>query len=164
MRIKLVLLAAMGAASVAAMARPTDDEAIRAVEARQEAAWNAHDAKAYAWLFSEDADTVNVLGWWWKSRAELEEKLGNAFAFVFSRSVLHVEDVSVRHLSHDLVVAQVRWSMSGALSPDGSGSNIPEHGIQMQVLRRDADGWRIVSFQNTNAVPERPFPKAPPAH
>jgi uncharacterized protein (TIGR02246 family) len=158
-RTLLVALALLAAAP--AYADTIDDIAIRDVQARQEAAWNAHDARAYAALFAEDADVINVLGWWWRTRAELEQKLGNAFAFVFSHSVLHIENVSIRHLSPRLAVAHVVWTMTGALSPDGSGANVPQQGIQIPVLRKTADSWRIVSFQNTSSTPERAFPLAP---
>jgi uncharacterized protein (TIGR02246 family) len=162
MRMKLILLAALTLLPwTAAYAETVDDVAIREIEARQQAAWNAHDARAYAALFSEDADVINVLGWWWRSRAELEQKLGSAFAFVFSRSVLQIEDVSIRLLSPRLAVAHVVWTMTGALSPDGSGSNVPQRGIQIQVLRKTTGNWRIISFQNTNSIPERSFPTAP---
>src|SRR4029453_3729816 len=59
----------------AAFGGPHDqDEAdIRNVETRQQEAWNRHDAKAYADLFTEDADLVNVGGWRWKGRAEIEK-------------------------------------------------------------------------------------------
>ena len=38
----------------------------------------------------------------------------------------------------------------------------PREGIQTQTLRKTAEGWLIAAFQNTNAVPERPFPLGPP--
>jgi hypothetical protein len=50
--------------------------------------------------------------------------------------------------------------MTGAKTPPGIPE--PRAGIQLQVLRKQADGWRIASFQNTNAVPETPFPLGPP--
>jgi uncharacterized protein (TIGR02246 family) len=153
----LCCAAGLGMASAGHAARADDEAAIRAVEAGQATAWNAHDAGAYARLFSDDADVVNVLGWWWKSRAELEQKLGRAFATVFAHSVLRVEDVSLRFLSDDLAVAHVRWSMTGAISPDGSGRNVPQQGIQTQLLKKTAGHWLISEFQNTNSVPEKPF-------
>ncbi len=141
-----------------AIAAPSDQVAIRQVETAQEVAWNAHDAHAYAQLFTEDADCVNILGWHWQGRAEIERKLSQGFAYVFAASRLHIDDVRVRPLSPDLAIASVGWSMTGARSPDGSANNIPQKGIQMQVLARVSDRWRIVSFQNTSQVPERPFP------
>ncbi|WP_245521431.1 SgcJ/EcaC family oxidoreductase, partial [Mesorhizobium sp. M3A.F.Ca.ET.175.01.1.1] len=35
-------------------------------------AWNRHDMGDLAALFSEDANFVNVVGVWWKSRSEIE--------------------------------------------------------------------------------------------
>ena len=82
----------------AAFGGPHDqDEAdIRNVETRQQEAWNRHDAKAYAALFTEDADLVNVVGWRWKARAEIEKKLTDAYVFVFRESVLTVREVDVK--------------------------------------------------------------------
>jgi hypothetical protein len=38
----------------------------------------------------------------------------------------------------------------------------PRQGIQTLTMTREAGGWRIAAFQNTLAVPEVPFPPAPP--
>jgi uncharacterized protein (TIGR02246 family) len=73
-----------------------------------------HDAAAYARLFTPDGDVVNVLGWWWHGRAEIESKLTAAFAFVFKDSTLSITDVKVRSLSPTIAVAYVRWTMTGA--------------------------------------------------
>ena len=143
-----------------AFAQSSNEAAIREVQNQQEQAWNGHDAHAFARLFADDADLVNVLGWHWKGRAEVERKLTGAFSFVFAKSRLHIDDVGVRPLSDGLALAYVTWSMTGAVSPDGSGGNIPQHGIQTQLLEKVDGHWLILSFQNTNAVPERPFPMA----
>lgn len=134
---------------------------IRNVEVRQADAWNRHDATAYASLFTEDGDVVNVVGWWWKGRPEIESKLTEAFAFVFRESTLSITDVQVRLLAPDIAVAHVRWTMVGAKAPPGTP--VPREGIQLQVLKRSAGKWLIASFQNTNSVPERPFPTGPAA-
>jgi uncharacterized protein (TIGR02246 family) len=142
-----------------AMAEPSGDAAIRNIQTAQEVAWNAHDANAFAQLFAEDADAVNVLGWQWTGRAEIEQKLGDAFAYVFAASRLHIDDVRIRSLSPDLALAHVTWSMTGARNADGSGGNAPQRGIETQLLQRSGGGeWRILSFQNTVATPEHPFP------
>ena len=154
-------LLALAVASPAGAAGPGDELAIKDLQQAQANAWNTHDSAAYAALFTADADVVNVLGWHWTSRAELQQKLGAAFASVFAQSRMTVTDVSVEFVKEDVAVAHVRWTMTGALSPTGTGSDVPEQGIQIQVLVRDGGAWRIAHFQNTNAVPERPFPPAP---
>jgi uncharacterized protein (TIGR02246 family) len=138
-----------------------DEAEIREVEKRQQEAWNQHDAKAYANLFTDDGDIVNVVGWWWKGRAEIEKKLTDAYTYVFRESALTVTDVQVKFLTPEIAVAHVKWTMTGARTPKGIPE--PQQGIQIQVLQKQAGKWLIASFQNTNSIPDRPFPKGPPA-
>ncbi len=144
-----------------ALASDADESAIRAVEARQAAAWNAHDAAAYAELFAQDGDIVNVLGWWWRGRAEIQSKLSDAFAWVFRDSKLTITDVHSRFLDRATAIVHVRWTMDGAKVPPGAPAP-PREGIQLQILRKANGQWLISSFQNTNSIPETPFPKGPP--
>jgi uncharacterized protein (TIGR02246 family) len=148
--------------SVPAMAQQQDDAAIRQVQVLQAAAWNQHDARAYAKLFAEDGDAVTVVGWWWRGRSEIERKLSEAFEFVFAQSTLTITDVDVKFLSSSMAVAHVRWTMVGAkVAP-----NMPEprEGIQLQVLTKQAGSWLIASCQNTNSIPVTQFPKGPDCH
>lgn len=155
----LLLCLGLGGTSAA---QETEIAAIRELQARQEEAWNRHDAGAYADLFTEDGDVVNVLGWWWRGRAEIRSKLTEAFAFVFRDSRLTITEVQVRVLDPRIAIAHVRWKMEGAKAPPGA-PDPPREGIQLQVLRKAGDRWLIASFQNTNALPETPFPKGPPS-
>jgi uncharacterized protein (TIGR02246 family) len=151
----------LGWMSLAAAQNP-DFLAIQKVQASQAEAWNRHDAAAYANLFTPDGDVVNVVGWWWQGRAEIEKKLQQAFGFVFRESELSIADVQVRFLSPRVALAHVRWTMRGAKTPPGIPE--PRAGIQTQVLQKQSDGsWLIAGFQNTNLVPERPFPTGPAA-
>jgi uncharacterized protein (TIGR02246 family) len=161
-RFRLLALVAGLTMSSVGVAKAQDEAEIRKVEAQQAETWNRHDAKAYAALFTEDADVVNVLGWWWKGRPQLESKLTAAHAFVFRESALTIDEVETRFLNPDLAVAHVRWSMTGAKSATGNASLIPQKGIQTQVLQKHAGKWLIAVFQNTNRVPEVPFPTGPP--
>ena len=137
-----------------------DEAEIRQVQVRQAQAWNEHDATAYANLFTEDGEVVNIVGWWWKGRAEIEKKLTAAFSVVFKESTLTVTDVQTRFLTPEIAIAHVLWTMQGAKTPP----NIPEprQGIQIQVLQKLSGNWMIVSFQNTVSIPETAFPSAPP--
>ena len=153
-----VVIVLTTASTSAAQAR--DEQAIRDLQVRQADAWNRHDAKAYAKLFTEDGDVVNVVGWWWKGRSQIESRLAAGYAFVFRESTLSITDVQVRFLSPTIAVAHVLWTMTGAKTPAGIPE--PRQGIQLQVLKKSGADWLIASFQNTNSVPERPFPTGPP--
>lgn len=136
-----------------------DEAAIRTLEARQPEAWNNHDAKAYASLFTENGDCVNIVGWWWKGRAEIEKKLTDAYVYVFKESTLTITNMDIRFLTADTAVAHVHWTMTGARTP--AGLPVPQQGIQTHVLQKQNGQWLIAAFQNTLSVPEMPFPKGP---
>ena len=150
-----------GLAAPPASANQGGDEAeIRAVALRQGETWTRHDANAYAALFTDDCDVVNVLGWRWKGRSELEGKLAAAFTYVFRDSQLTITDVQVRFLSPEIAVAHARWTMTGARTPPGVPE--PRTGIQTLVFTKTAGHWLIAAFQNTIGIPEQPFPTGPP--
>jgi len=144
----------------ASAATSDDESSIRQVQVSQADAWNRHDAAAYAALFTEGGDCVNVVGWWWKGRVQIQNKLNAAFAFVFHESQLTITETSVRFLSPTIAIAHVSWTMTGAKTPPGMPE--PKQGIQTQVLQKTSGHWLIQAFQNTNGLPERPFPAGPP--
>jgi uncharacterized protein (TIGR02246 family) len=159
-RVLLALAAIAGAlASGPAAAQSADSAEIRSVAMRQGETWSRHDAKAYAALFTEDCDVVNVVGWWWRGRAEVERKLTEAFQFVFRDSRLTITDVTTRFIRPDVAIAHARWTMVGARTPAGIPE--PREGIQTLVFTKQSGRWLIAAFQNTHSVPERPFPAGP---
>src|SRR5690242_8783660 len=106
--------------SVCAADQSTDEAAVRdLVGARQQHAWNEHDADAYAGLFAEDADCVNVMAWWWKGRAEIKGNLTRMYASIFRDSTLTFDKVDVRFLTPEIAIAHAHWTMKGAHMPPG---------------------------------------------
>ena len=104
-----------------------------------------------------------MVGWWWKGKQQIEKK---AYRYccvqdLLRESVLTITDVKVKFLTPQIAVAHVLWTMVGARTPKGIPE--PQQGIQIQVLQKQAGKWLISSFQNTNSIPERPFPKGPPS-
>ena len=152
----LTLIATLAASAVAAQS--DDDRAeIRSVAMRQGQVWG-RDAKGYAALCTEDCDVINIVGWWWKGRAEVERKLTQAFQAMFRDSRLTITEVDTRFLRPDVAVAHARWTMTGAKPP--SGMPEPRQGIQTLVFTKQSGRWLIAAFHNTLSLPERPFPAA----
>jgi uncharacterized protein (TIGR02246 family) len=117
-------------------------------------AWNAHDMKALGALFVEDADFVNVVGMWWKGRAEIQAKHEATHATVFKTTTRAAASTAVRPLRGDVAVLHVSWELAGELDPDGKGAP-PRRGVMQIVAAKQADGWKIIAAQNTNALPPR---------
>jgi hypothetical protein len=92
---------------------------------------------------------------------DVQVRQAAAFAWVFRDSTLTITDVQTRLIDPSTAITHVRWTLDGAKVPPGAPAP-PREGIQLQVLRKTAGQWLIVSFQNTNSVPEQPFPKGPP--
>lgn len=120
----------------------------------RQAAWNRHDAQAFAAVHADDADVVNVEGWWRQGRAALERNLRAAFASVFRQRTLTFARI-VRFLPSGIAIAHARWVMSGARTPQGLAR--PTRGVQTLVLQKRGAEWRIAALQNTISVAERPF-------
>ena len=144
------------------LAAQTPDEAeIRKVEMSLQDAWNQHDMKAWTSFFTEDADFVNVAGWWWKGRGEIEKKHAAIHAYMFRDSTLTIDEVHTRFLTPEIAVVHVSWTLVGHKNPDGSVGQ-PRKGIFTQVLQKGNGKWLIAAAQNTDSRPEVPPLMGPP--
>ena len=147
-----VLFSACMPLPLCAADRTTDESAIRdLVGARQQQAWNQHDAHAYAALFTEDGDVVNVVAWWWKGRTEIESNLTRMFSNIFRDSTLTFKHVDVRFLTSEIAIAHARWTLEGARMPPGLPE--PREGLQTLTVQKRNGKWLIAAFHNTNYVP-----------
>ncbi|TPK90635.1 MULTISPECIES: SgcJ/EcaC family oxidoreductase [unclassified Mesorhizobium] len=122
-------------------------------------AWNRHDMDDFAALFSEDANFVNVVGMWWKSRAEIEAAHRATHGTMFRDSRLEGVVSSVVELSPGLASVHYRWTLTGASAPDGSPAGTRE-GILLLVVGKEQAGWQIKVAQNTDIVPGAIAPPA----
>jgi uncharacterized protein (TIGR02246 family) len=151
-RIGMLVVSALLAAVSAPAARAAEAARPEDLVAGFIRAWNAHDMKALAEPFTEDADFVNVAGMWWKGRALIQTMHERTHATRFKDTTLVETNTTVRMLGPDTAVLHVKWELSGELDQDGKRA-MTRHGIMQIVAVRRADGWRIVAAQNTNAMP-----------
>lgn len=81
-------------------------------------AWNARDAKSLAALFAEDAGFVNVVGHWWRKRADIEKAHAYGLSTFFEGSHLSAKRVEIRRLNEDTVIVHVRWRLVDQIDKD----------------------------------------------
>jgi len=133
----------------------SEQAAIRQTVMGLQEAWNRHDMNAFASLFAEDADFVNVAGAWWKGRTEIEQKHRTAHATMFHDSTLSIEEVDLRFLTPDIAIAHVLTSLVGQRMPDGTVAP-RQRALLTQALQKQSGKWMIVASHNTDVRPPMP--------
>jgi uncharacterized protein (TIGR02246 family) len=114
------------------------EELVRALEA----AWNRHDAQAFAQAFAEDADFTNVFGMVQKGRAGIAAAHAAVFKTMFQDSRLTVTETRVRLVRPDVAAVDVKWTMTGARDPHGNPW--PERaGLLNWIATRHGERWLI---------------------
>ena len=136
--------------SVAVAAQPSperqdDETAIRSVVAGLTQAWTDGDGEAWGSAFADDADFTVWFGLPIAGRDEIAR--GHAFIFdsVYAGTTYHLNVRGIRFLGPDVAVVHLegRVASEGAPLPENPDS------VPLAVMAREADGWKIVAFQNT---------------
>lgn len=128
-----------------------DAQTITATLLKFAEAWNAHDASRLTPLFAENADFVNVMGMWQKSRNELVNAHAETFATIFRGSRMTFLETTVKFHKPDVAVAHTTWHLEGQRGP--TGEKLPDRkGILTATVLKQDDGWEIVAIHNTDIV------------
>jgi uncharacterized protein (TIGR02246 family) len=117
-----------------------------------EKAWNTHDMSRFAAHFAEDADFINVRGWWWRGRDEIESRHAVLHETMFSGSIMSLELASTRQLCPGVVLAHVRWRMIGHEFGGPDQTSEPRTGIWSWVVRNRDGSGEIISSHNTDTA------------
>ena len=142
---------------------PADAEAdIRALIATQAAAWNRHDANAWASPFQPAAEFINILGTPFSGKAAIEQITTRIFGSIFKESHDSVTVRKIVFVTPELAIVHYEHAVSGytALPPGIQASETSADGkgvlrtLMVYVLQRGADAkWTIVNGQNTAILP-----------
>ena len=115
-------------------------------------AWNRKDAEGIAELFVEDADFVNVVGLWWRTREHIRRAHHEGFTRIFRHSTMEARDVTVRNLGQDAAVVHCAWTLTGQDSLAGRDVGRRRGIISFTAARTPGQGWRAVAAQNTDRI------------
>lgn len=105
------------------------------------AAWNRHDTKSMASVYTEDADLINPNGRVAKSRTEIEQLFRDEHGAQFKQSQFSATPQSTRMLTHDLAVITEAFEVTGAIDP--AGNKITLRGYFTNVMKRQGDTWQV---------------------
>ena len=108
--------------------------------------------KSFAALYADDADFVNVIGSWWRGRAEIQKAHEAIHAARMKNSHLVVDETAVRFLRPDVAIVRARWTLTGTVGPDGTPLPVRK-GLLMHVMARTGKTWLIAASQNTDTLP-----------
>ena len=148
----LVGLLGLGMQASAAPSQSAEEAAVKAAVQSFVDAWNRRDMEAFAALFTEDADFVNVRGTRWIGRSAIRAGHAAAHATIFKNSQLRILELSVRFLKPDVAVARWACELSGQTTP--AGESVPARkAIHTFVMTKTQERWLIVVAQNTDIVP-----------
>jgi uncharacterized protein (TIGR02246 family) len=137
---------------------PPDELAIRGVVQNFMDAWNVHDARAFAAVFSEDADFTNWRGTSASGRSSIEALHAPMFATIFKNSHQKFTDIKIRFIRPDVAAVDVHWEMTGAL--DAAGNPRPfRQGLLMFVMAKDQGRWQILVMHNLDITALPAIPK-----
>ena len=129
-----------------------DQAAVDALVDEVEQAWNTHDMARFAACFTEDADFVNVRGWWWRGRAEIERSHALLHETIFSESSMKLETAASKEVVPGVVVAHVRWRTVGHEVGGPQQTADARIGIWSWVIRDRSGELEIVSSHNTDTM------------
>jgi len=133
-----------------------DEDAIRELEHRFNAAWCGHDPEAMAESLIDDAQFITVNGAWTTSRTQFRDLMQRLHGATgpYRSSTRKTPEMHVRFLSPDIAILQSRFWIEGEVLHDALSTPSRES-VGTRVLHKIGGRWRIVATQNTDVRPGR---------
>ena len=130
-------------------ARAADEAAIRENVKSMETGWNTKSGATFAKPFADDADYVIINGMHIQGKPAIDKGHQQIFDTIYKQTSLALSVKRIRFLRPDVALVHVGGRMK---MPEGAGFREHEAIISM-VMLKDAGGWKIASFQNTQVQP-----------
>jgi len=127
------------------MTRDVDQQAIDDVLEQQAAAWNRHDAHAWAEGFASDGSFTSAFGLTTRGRDAIESMQAGLFGDVLHDSSVTIVELDTRFAGGAAIV-QARYALRGNPAVTDYA---PSNGVYrcLAVLRKDFLAWTILAEQ-----------------
>jgi uncharacterized protein (TIGR02246 family) len=141
-------------------AEDTPQSAIERLLAIEQAAWNAGDSMAYADVYTEDADFINIRGQVFAGKAAVQQQHARIFAGPFKNSVIRIVVRKFTLLSDHAAVVDTDQKVSFFKSlPPGIVETAKETLVthfKYLAIRQSDGSWKFAAGQNTSQLPNPP--------
>lgn len=156
------------------------EDSLRQIAQQLQESWNSADSLAWAELFADDADFINIMGGHFIGKAEIERGHRIIFDTIYKGSTNKFTVQKIRFAGPDVAIVFLLAELQ-IVTP---GMPPMLQARPTLVAQRSGEGWKIVAFQNTlvtvegsrSALAQRiasalnsefakqhPFPGTPPA-
>lgn len=154
----LVVCFLITAKPVLAQDDTTDEAAIRSTIMTMQAEWNRHDMTAYASHMTNDVEWVNVVGAWWKGKAQVQGTLDRYHRTIFKNRLLHDPTTLAFHtIAPGVIVATVIRMTDGYTGSAGQVIPPVSDILTLTFVKREGT-WLIAEGHNTS-ITESVAPK-----
>jgi uncharacterized protein (TIGR02246 family) len=133
----------------AAQAQTPDEAAVKALVSSFNAAFNAHDAKAFAAAFAPDADFTNWVGQSVHGRAAIETFHIPILTLVYKTGSSKITDTQVRFIRPDVAEVDVRSDVTGGRTFDGKDIPLVKFLMNWTVTKEPDGHWLVKVMHNT---------------
>ena len=131
----------------------TDEKAVQSQVSQMVSDWNTHEFKNMDSYTTEDVEWVNIVGMWWKGRAEVKSAHQGIFDAMFKGVPFTQKSLKMRFLTKDVAIATLISSVGAFFPPDGidHGNNkMPATDDILTLIFVKKNGkWLLTSGQNT---------------
>ena len=132
----------------------TSEEAqIRAIIARQVAAWNAGDGKAFSASFAPDGSFTNIRGTVFYGHRAFEDRHVEIFRTFFRGSKLVMSPTRIRFVRPDVAIVDVATELSELRGPPPGVRPGADGRIRtrlQEVFVKGGSEWRVESYHNVD--------------
>jgi len=142
----IFVVAGLGSAPVGTV--EDEERALRKLVSAYSDSWNRHDMEAFATVFTDDVDYVNLAGVHWKGVQENVRQHAALFQNRLKNVVQTPTSVQVRFVTADVALVHTTWDATGWTRPNGQPVPVLKEITTMVMVKRNGK-WLITAFQNT---------------